>query len=153
MRQVRDFPTYAEIQALERAARRAQAEEMYRLATLSASRLKALAVRFAAGVSRAIDQPSALRTGAGSVGSHAPATLLSILENLSASLPDDLRERHAAELATAMRVAPAIDLAVALWDFTVRVVAGAIRTVAQGLRAGAWCLDLAARRLMPLAAR
>jgi hypothetical protein len=50
---------------------------------------------------------------------------------------------------TATRVAPAIDLGIATWEFTVRVLAGAIRGIAQVLRAGAWGLDAAARRLMP----
>jgi hypothetical protein len=150
MMMVRDFPTYEEIQAFERAARRAQAEEMYRLATLAASRLKALAAKFVATFSEALDQTPAPTATGGPGDSNVPVTLLSILEELAASLPANLRARHEAELMTAMRVAPALDLGIAAWEFTVRVLAGAIRGIAQVLRAGAWGLDAAARRLMPL---
>ena len=150
MVQVRYFPTYEEIQALERAARRAQAEEIYRVATLAARRLKALTARFAAALSGALDQTPSLATTGGPGDSNAPATLLSILEDLADSLPENLRARHEAELMTAMRVAPAIDLGIATWEFTVRMIAAAIHGIAQVLRAGAWGLDAAARRLMPL---
>lgn len=146
----RYFPTHEEIRVLERAARRAQSEEIFRLAALAASRVKALAGGFAAALSRALEQPPAPTTGGGSGNSGAPATLLSILEELAASLPDEMRTRYAEELLTAARVAPVIDLGFAMWDFTVRTVAGIIHGIAQGLRAGAWCLDVAARRLMPL---
>lgn len=149
MMQVRDFPTHAEIQAFERAARRARAEEMYRLVTLAANRLKALAAEFAAAFSAAPDHTPARATTGGSGHSNSPATLLSILEELADSLPENLRARHEAELMTAMRVAPAIDLGIATWQFTVRIIAGAIRGIAQVLRAGAWGLEAAARRLMP----
>ena len=150
MTQIRHYPTYEEIQSLEHAARRAQAEEMYRLATLAARGLKLLAVKLAASLAHALDQaPSIERTG-GSGDSNSPGTLLSILEGLAASLPENLRARHEAELMTAMRVAPAIDLGIATWEFTVRMIAAAIHGIAQVLRAGAWGLDAAARRLMPL---
>jgi len=147
---VRDFPTYEEIQAFERAARRAQAEEMYRLVALAAGKLKALAGKFLAALSGAPDKPAAVATGGGLRDSDARPALLSILEDLAASLPAELRTRYAEELLTAARVAPVIDLGFAMWDVTVRTVAGTIRGIAQGLRAGAWCLDVAARRLMPL---
>jgi hypothetical protein len=149
MMMVRDFPTYEEIQAFERAARRAQAEEMYRLATLAADRLKSLAAKFSAALSDGLDQTPSPATTGGPGDSGAPVTLLSILEDLAASLPENLRARYEAELMTATRVAPAIDLGIATWEFTVRVLAGAIRGIAQVLRAGAWGLDAAARRLMP----
>ncbi|HXV12352.1 MAG TPA: hypothetical protein VD839_16255 [Burkholderiales bacterium] len=150
MMMVRDFPTYEEIQAFERAARRAQAEEMYRLATLAAGSLKSLAAKFAAVLSGALHQTPSLATTGGPGDSNSPATLLSILEDLADSLPENLRARHEAELMTAMRVAPVIDLGIAAWEFTVRVLAGTIRGIAQVLRAGARGLDVAARRLMPL---
>ena len=150
MMMVRDFPTYEEIQDFERAARRAQAEEMYRLATLAAGSLKSLAAKFAGALSAAFDQTPSPATTGGPGDSSARTTLLSILEDLADSLPANLRARHEAELMTAMRVAPAIDLGIASWEFTVRVLAGAIRGIAQVLRAGAWGLDVAARRLMPL---
>lgn len=148
MMQLRDFPTHGEIRAFELAARRAQSEEIYRLATLAASRLKVLAGKFAATLSRAPDQPPATRRGPGH--SSAPGTLLSIMEELAASLPDDLRTRYSEELMTAARVAPLIDLGFAMGEFTVRTLAGVFRGIAQGLRAGARCLDVAARRLVPL---
>jgi len=150
MVQLRDFPTQEEIRAFELAARRAQSEEIYRLAALAAARLKALAGKFAAPSLRALDQPPAPATGRGPGHSSASGTLLSIMEELAASLPDDLRTRYSEELMTAARVAPLIDLGFAMWEFTVRALAGVIRGIAQGLRAGARCLDFAARRLMPL---
>jgi hypothetical protein len=149
MMKVRDFPTHEEIRALELAARRAQSDEIYRLAALAVSRLKALAGQLAATLSGTLDQPPAVATGRGSGHSGARATLLSIMEELAASLPDDLRSRYAEELMTAARVAPLIDFGFAMWDFTVRTLAGIIHGIAHGLRVGAWCLDVAARRLMP----
>jgi hypothetical protein len=150
MMQQRCFPTYEEIRALEAAARRAQSEEIFRVAALAAGKLKALAGTFLAALSGAPDKPAAVATGGGLRDSDARPTLLSILEDLAASLPDELRARYAEELLTAARVAPVIDLGFATWDFTVRTVAGIIHGIAQGLRAGAWCLDVAARRIMPL---
>jgi hypothetical protein len=150
MMQLRDFPTHEEIRAFELAARRAQSEELYRLAALAASELKALAGKFLTALSGALDKPAAVAAGGGLRDSDARPALLSILEDLAASLPDELRTHYADELLTAARVAPAIDLGFAMWDFTVRTAAGIIRGTAQGLRAGAWCLDVAARRLMPL---
>jgi len=150
MKQILSCPTYGEILTIERAARRAQAAEMVRLATLAAGKLKALTREFAAALSRAFEQSPAKATRSGSGKSGVPTTLVSIMEELGASLPDELRTRYAEELATAARVAPAIDLGFAAWDLTVRVLAWAFQGVARGLRAGAWCLDVAARRLMPL---
>ncbi len=149
MMQLRDFPTHEEIRALELAARRAQSEEICRLAALAVNRLKALAGEFTAAFFRAPDEPPAPATGGGSSRSGAPATLLSIMEELAASLPHDLRTRYAEELMTAARVAPAIDLGISTWELTVRFLASAIHAIADGLRAGAWCLDVAARRFMP----
>jgi hypothetical protein len=150
MKHILYYPTYGEILTIERAARRAQAVEMIRLAALAASKLKALSRQFAVALSRAFDQPAAPATRSRHGNSGAPATLVSIMEELGASLPDELRTRYAEELATAARVAPAIDFGLAAWDFTVRVLAGAFQGIAQSLRAGAWCLDAVARRLMPL---
>lgn len=150
MMQVRQFPTYDEIQGLERAARRAQAEEIHRLAALGVEGVKTRTAKFAATFLRALREPPAPATGRGSGNANASGTLLSVLENLAASLPENLRARYEAELMTAIRVAPAIDIGIATCEFTVRLLAGAIHVIAQGLRAGAWCLDVAARRLVPL---
>jgi len=149
MIELRDYPAYDQILAIEHAARRAQAEEIRRLAILGASRLTALTRQFAAALARALDQTPVPATG-GSSGKSEPTTLASIMAELGASLPDELRTRYAEELATATRVAPAIDFGLAAWDFTVRAVAGLFQVFAYGLRAGAWGLDSVARRLMPL---
>ena len=151
MIQLRDYyPTYDELHAIEQAARRAQAEEMRRLAVLGASRLKALVLQFAGASSRAADQtlPSATRNGPGN--SRGGETLVSIMEKLGDSLPPRVKVLYAEDLATATRVAGAIDFCIEAWNFTVGVVAGVFHGIAQGLRAGAWFLDLAARRLMLL---
>ena len=148
MKQILCYPTYGEILAIERAARHAQAVEMVRLAALAASKLKAITHRCATALSRSLNPASG--TGDGNRHAEAPVTLASILEELAASLPEEMRKRHSQELLTAARVAPVIDLGIAAWEFLARIVAGMIHGTAQSLRAGAWCLDAAARRLLPL---
>lgn len=150
MKQLHYYPTHDEILAIERAARRARAAEMVRLATLAASKLKALTRQLAAALSRALDRPPALAARSGSSDVGACATLASIIEELGASLPADFRVRYAGELAAAARVAPAIDLGLAAWDFTVRALARVFQGAASGLRAGARSFDMAARRLTPM---
>ncbi|KPK55121.1 MAG: hypothetical protein AMJ63_00710 [Myxococcales bacterium SG8_38_1] len=150
MMKLRAYPTYDEILAIEHAARGARAMELARLAVHAASKLKALTRQVAAAILPALDQTPAPATVSSYNHTVAPGTLASVMEELGASLPSELRTRYAEELATAARVAPAIDFGCAALDFAVCVVAGVFQGVAQGLRAGAWCLDAAARRLMPL---
>lgn len=150
MKQLLYYPTFDEIIAIERAARRAQAAEMVRLATIAASKLKALTRSFAAALSRSLDRPPAPVTRSGSRDVGARATLSSIMEELGASLPAELRVRFGEELATAARVAPVIDFGLAAWDFSGRALARVFQGAARGLRAGAWSLDVAARRLTPV---
>ena len=147
MMQLRDFPTYGEMFAIEHAARRAQAAEVSRLIALGFRKLITLARKAAGILSGALHQPT---TGGRSGNSVASPTLSSIMRELGESLPEDVRARYGEELATAIRVAPVLDLGFAAWEFTVRVLAQGFRSVAQGLRAGAWCLDAAARRLIAL---
>lgn len=148
MRQLRDYPTYDEILAIEHAARRAQAAEVGRLAILAASELKARTLQIAAVLWRAFEQATAPATRSAYGGSDVPATFASIIEELGASLPGEVRARYAEDLATATRVAEAIDFGVAAWDFTAGVLAQVFQGMARSLRAGAWFLDTAARRLM-----
>lgn len=150
MMKLRAYPTYDEILAIEHAARRAQAEEIGRLAVLGASRLKALALQFAGVVSSALDQSPALATRRGSGNSQRRTALASVMEELCASLPPQVRVLYAEDLAVATRVAGAIDFCIAIWDFTVGILAGVFHGLAGGLRAGAWCFEVAARRLTPL---
>jgi len=148
MIELRTYPRYDEILAMEQAARAARAAEMGRVAALAASKLKAITHRCAAALSRSLNPTPG--TGDGNRHAEAPATLASILEELAASLPEEMRMRHSQELLTAARVAPVIDLGIAAWEFLARFVAGMIHGTAQSLRAGAWCLDAAARRLLPV---
>jgi len=148
MIELRTYPRFDEILAMEQAARAARAAEMGRVAALAASKLKAITHRCATALSRSLNPASG--TGDGNRHAEAPVTLASILEELAASLPEEMRKRHSQELLTAARVAPVIDLGIAAWEFLARIVAGMIHGTAQSLRAGAWCLDAAARRLLPL---
>jgi hypothetical protein len=150
MRQLRFYLTPDEILAIEGAARQAQAAEMLRLATLAASTLKALTHQFAAAFARALDPLPApvARSSSGDVGAR--ATLASIMEELGASLPAELRARYAEELSAAARVAPLIDFGLAAWNFSVRALARVFQGAAWGLRAGARSLDVTARRLTPM---
>ena len=150
MTETRFYPDYGEMLQIERAARYHRAAEMGRLVVLAAGKLKALARRSAAALSRSLDPAPAPKTGGGGEHSSSSATLASIMEELVASLPDELRTRYSQELMTAARIAPAIDLGIETWEFIVRIAAGTIHGIAQGLRGSAWCLDVAARRLMPL---
>ncbi len=147
MLQLRDFPTYDEILAIEHAARRAQAVEVSRLVALAFGKLVALTRKMAGALSSAFDLPV---TGGSPGGSGSSTTLTSIMKELGASLPDEVRIRYSEELATAIRVAPVLDIAFAAWESVVRVLAQAFRGIAQALRATARGLDVAARRLMPL---
>jgi hypothetical protein len=149
MKQILYYPTYGEILTIERAARRAQAVEMVRLAALAASKLKALSRRLGTVLSRTLALPPVptARGGPGRVGVRAKRA--SIIEELGASLPAELRVRYAGELAAAARVEPLIDLGLGAWDFTVRALARVFEGVARGLHAGARSLDVAARRLTP----
>jgi hypothetical protein len=146
MKQLRPYPTPEEIIAFKRAARRAQAEEMIRLATLAASKLKTRTRQFAAALTRAIDQPRAPASGSSSRNPGARATLASIMEELAATLPAELKAHYTEELAAAARFAPMIDFGLAAWDFAVRALAQVFRGAALGLRVGAWSLDMAAQR-------
>lgn len=149
MRQLRFYPTPDEILAIEGAARQAQAAEMLRLATLAASKLKALTHQFTAALARALNQlpAPAPRSSSGDVGAR--ATLASIIEELGASLPAEFRARYAEELAATARVAPLIDFGFATWDFSVRALARVFQVAARGLRAGAQSLDVTAQHLTP----
>ena len=146
MIELRVYPNYDEILRIEQTARSERAAEMSRIAALAASRLKSLAQRCVGALSQRFDQQPRMATG----GIGNATTLSTILEELYASLPAEVRTRHSQELLTAARVAPAIDFAMETSGFAVRIVAAAFHGIAHGLRAGAWCLDLAARRLMPL---
>ena len=150
MTDTRFYPDYSELLRIEQAARYDRAAEMGRLAALAVGKLKTLARRSAAALSRSLDPATVARTGGGAEHSGSSVTLASIMEELVASLPDELRTRYSQELLTAARVAPAIDLGIETWEFIVRIAAGTIHGIAQGLRGSAWCLDVAARRLMPL---
>jgi len=147
MYQLRDFPTYDEILAIEHAARRAQAAEVSRLIALGFRKLFALTRKMAGVLSDALALPA---TGGESGSSGSATTLTSIMKELGASLPEEVRNRYSEELATAIRVAPVLDMAFAAWESVVRVLAQAFRGIAQALRATARGLDVAARRLMPL---
>jgi len=147
MLQLRDFPTYHEILAIEHAARRAQAAEVSRLIALAFGKLVALTRKMAGALSSAFDLPV---TGGSSGSSGSSTTLTSIMEELGASLPDEVRTRYAEELATAIRVAPVLDMGFATWESAVHVLAQTFRGIAQALRATARGLDVAARRLMPM---
>ena len=146
MTEFRVYPNYDEILRIEQAARRERAAEMGRVAVLAAGRLQSLARRCLGALSQQSGQQPRMATG----GPDDANTLSSILEALYASLPAELRERHSQELLTAARIAPAIDFAMETVGIAVRIVGAAFHGIAQGLRAGAWCLDVAARRLMPL---
>ena len=147
MMEVRDFPTYGEMFAIEHAARRAQAAEVSRLLALAFRKLIALARKAGGALSNAFDLPA---TGGGPGKPRASTTLTSIMEELYESLPDDVRLRYAEELATAVRIAPVLDLGFAAWEFVARVLAQLFRGAAQTLRASARGLDMAAVRLMSL---
>ena len=150
MRQLRFYPTPDEILAIEGAARQAQAAEMLRLATLAASKLKALTRDFTAALARPLDQIPAPAARSSSDDIGARATLASIIDELGASLPAEFRARYAEELAAAARVAPLIDFGFAAWDFSVRALARVFQGAAWGLRAGALSLDVTARVLRPM---
>ena len=146
MTDTRFYPDYGEMLRIEQAARRERAAEMGRLSALAAGKLKALIQRSVAATSRGYEPRPRSTTG----GQRNTETLGAILDDLYASLPEELRARCSQELITAARIAPVIALGIELLEFVVRVVAGTIHGIAQSLRAGAWCLDAAARRLMPL---
>ena len=147
MMEVRDFPTYGEMFAIEHAARRAQAAELSRLIGLGFRKLVALARKTAGALSNMLDLSA---TGGGSGNTEASTTLTSIMEGLYESLPEDVRKRYAEELATAVRVAPVLDMGFAAWEFGARVIAQLFRGIARTLRASARGFDIAARRLMPM---
>ena len=146
MIELRVYPNYDEILLIEQTARRERAAEMGRLAALAASKFESVVRRNVAALSQGNDRKPRLQTG----GVRDTRALASILDDLYASLPDEFRARYSQELMTAARVAPAIDLTMETLGLAVRFVAGAFHGLAQGLRAGAWCLDVAAKRLMPL---
>jgi hypothetical protein len=149
MEQRRYYPTHFEILAIERAARRAQAEELRRLLMLAARRLRVLAVRGATALSQTLVQSPALVSPRGSDERQKRAVRKLIIEGLALSLPAHVRERYAADLAAAARIEPLIDAGLAAWDLTVRVLAQVFHGMARGLRAVARSLDLAAGRLTP----
>ena len=146
MTDARFYPDYGEMLRIEEAARHERAAEMGRLAALAAGKLKALMQPSIAALSRGYEpRPRSITSG-----ERKTETLGAILDDLYASLPEEFRARYSQELITAARVAPVIDLGIDAAELLVRVVAGTIHGIAQSLRAGAWCLDAAARRLMPL---
>jgi len=149
MKQRRYYATHSEVLALEQAARRAQAVELWRLLTLAGRELKLLAVRGATGRSETPGEPSAPvhRRQLNEPRKHDMRR--SIIEELADSLPVEMRARYAGDIAAAARVEPLIDFGLAAWDFTVRVLAHAFEGAARGLRAAARSLDFVARRLAP----
>jgi len=142
---LRVYPNYDELLLIEQTARRERAAEMGRLAALAASKVQALMRQSLVALSHGNADKSRSQTG----GERGTRTLAAILDDLYAALPDEFRARYSQELMTAARVAPAIDLTTETLGLAVRLAARTFHGLAQGLRAGAWCLDVAARRLMP----
>ena len=64
-----------------------------------------------------------------------------------ASLPPEVRERHAGELAGAQRVCEMIDLAIEAWGLVRLVIARGCLAAARGLRVAARLFDNAAEHI------
>lgn len=149
MKQRRHYATQSEILAIEQAARRAQAAELRRLLALGARKLNESVMRSAKTLSDVFAQPRAAASPRGFQGDRRGAALASVIEELALSLPPEVRERYADDLAAAARIEPLITGGLAAWNITMRALAHGFWGAARGLRAAACSLDFAARRLKP----
>lgn len=149
MKQSRHYPTQSEILAIEQAARRAQAAELRRLLALGARKFNESVMRSAKALSDLFAQPRAAAGSRGAEDDRRSAVPGTIIEELARSLPPEVRERYADDLAAAARIEPLITGALAVWNIMMRALAHGFQGVARSLRAAACSLDFAARRLTP----
>jgi len=136
------FPSPAEMLALERAARRAQAKAIARLFAAAGRQLKEMIMK----VPRTDPAP---REGSRFPTKRKTMTT-SFWKDALASLPPSVQRRYAASFEAAERYEALLDLGVEAWDSAKHALARICQAAARAMRATARILEGAAHRLLPM---
>jgi len=144
------YPSPGEVLAIERAARRAQAEAIARLLAAAARHLKEMIVGGAT-----VPVGEVRRTGAAPHDkSQFPAKrktmTTSFWKDALASLPPAVQRRYAASFEAAERYEALLDLGVEAWDSGRRALGKICQATARAMRGTARILEDAAHRLLPM---
>jgi hypothetical protein len=146
------FPTPAEMQAIERAARRARARAIARLFAAAGRQLSELIVGGAtvpAGKVRRTDAAPPYSSRFPTERKTMSASSL-FWKDALASLPPNVQRRYAASFEAAERFEALLDLGIEAWGSIKRALGRVCKAAARAMRGTARILDGAAHLLLPM---
>jgi hypothetical protein len=144
------FPTPAEMRAIERAAKRAQAQAIARLFAAAGRQLKEMIVGGAAVPAGNVRSTNAAPCDSSQFPTKRKAMTTRFWKDALASLPPNVQRRHAASFEAAERLEALLDLGIEAWGSVKHALAKICQAAARAMRGTARVLDGAAHRLLPM---
>ena len=144
------FPTPEEMEALERAARRARAEAMARLFVAAGRQVKEMIARGVTVPSREVGRTDAAPRHRSESPTKRKTMKKSFWKDALASLPPSVQRRYAASFEAAERFEALLDLGVEAWGSAKHALAKFCQAAARAMRGTARILEGAAHRLLPM---
>jgi len=144
------FPTPAEMLAIERAARQAQAEAIARLLAAAGRRLKKMIVGGAAVLANEVRRTAATPRDRSEFPIKRKTMTTLFWKNALASLPPSVQRRYAASFQAAERFEALLDLGIEAWGSARHTLAKICQAAARAMRGTARLLEGAAHRLLPM---
>ncbi|HMG61104.1 MAG TPA: hypothetical protein VK583_15350 [Burkholderiales bacterium] len=144
------FPTPAEMRAIERAARRAQAKAIARLLAAAGRQLKEMIAGGAAVPASKVRRTDAAPRDRPQFPTKRKTMTTLFWKDALASLPPNVRRRYAASFEAAERLEALFDLGIEAWGSVKHALAKICQAAARAMRGTARILDGAAHRLLPM---
>jgi hypothetical protein len=144
------FPAPAEMRAIERAAKRAQAEAIARLFAAAGRQLKEMIVGGASVPARNVGRTNAAPRDRSQFSTKRKTMTTLFWKDALASLPPSVQRRHAASFEAAERLEALLDLGIEAWGSVKHALAKICQAAARAMRGTARILDGAAHWLLPM---
>jgi len=144
------FPTPAEMRAIERGAKRAQAEAIARLFAAAGRQLKEMIVGGASVPASNVRCTHAAPCDRSQFSTKRKTMTTLFWKDALASLPPNVQRRYAASFEAAERLEALLDLGIEAWGSVKYALAKICQAVARAMRGTARILDGAAHRLLPM---
>ena len=144
------FPTPAEMRAIERGAKRAQAEAIARLFAAAGRQLKEMIVGGASVPASNVRCTHAAPRDRSQFSTKRKTMTTLFWKDALASLPPNVQRRYAASFEAAERLEALLDLGIEAWGSVKYALAKICQAVARAMRGTARILDGAAHRLLPM---
>jgi hypothetical protein len=144
------FPTLAEMRAIERAARRAQAQAIARLLAAAGRQLKEMIVGGTTVPASDVRRTDAAPRNRSQFPIKRKTMTTLFWKDALASLPPSVQRRYAATFEAAERFEALLDLGIEAWGSAKHALARICQAAARAMRGTARILEGAAHRLLPM---